>query len=184
MALAKVIADSGLRPVSCSMFTSDFYKLSEKERRFVTGATWNGKKFLTTGCPNKPYFVLFTECLKVVTGYTTMGQRAHFFCGVDSPAAGYATEVFAAYRARHSSEKKLGTIAFPLASETPHLQAADLFSHLGYQHMLERKQTRDFTTMPSQPIQVMLRNRKSDGDTLFRSEKVLREMIAVIPNMG
>jgi hypothetical protein len=181
--LADAIAASEIHPVCCGIFVSDFANLSEKERKFFTGATWNTKKFLNSGCPSKPYFVVFTECLKAVAAHIRGGQKAHFFCGLDRPVSEYAREVFALYKSRPSSKHKLGTIAFPSASETPHLQAADLFSYLSYQHMLERKVDRDWSKPPSKLVLTLLQNRKAEADTLFRSQDVLRQMISHIPNL-
>ena len=182
--LGTVVAESRIRPVCHGIYVGDFFKLSERERKFVTGATWTGKKFLTSGSPNKPYWVLFTENLKRVQDHTTYGQRVHLLCGIDRAASEYAKDVFANYQSRPSSKRKLGSIAFPYASETPHLQAADLLAHLSYHYMLERKESRDWSIPPEEPLYSLVRNRKADKDTLFFDEKVLREMISVIPNMS
>ena len=179
-ALTKAIVDSRIFPVCCGVSVPDFFSLSEKHRRFVTGATWDGKKFLTSGSPNKPYFMLFTECTKIVQAGTPLGQRAHFLCGLGKPIEGYAREVFAEYRLRPSAEQKLGTIAFPLARETPHLQAADLFSYLAYRHMLEHE---DWTTRASGPLAMLVRNRKTANDVSFRKAWALKKAISSIPNM-
>lgn len=181
--IGEVVRRSRIYPVCSGFFVADFFNLSEKQRKFVTGGTWDGKKFLTSGCPNKPYFVVFTECLKAVQKHVAGGQRAHFYCGIDRPAGEYAREVFGFYRTRPSANKKLGTIAFPHASEIPALQIADLFSYLTYQFMLERRQTKDWTAPPTEALAMLLFNRKAEGDTTLRDEKQLREMISVIPNM-
>lgn len=179
--LVRVVVDSGIHPVATGVSVPDFFSLSEKHRKFVTGATWDGKRFISSGSPNKPYFMLFTECTKVVQKYTPLGQRARFFCGLGKPVEGYAREVFAEYRFRPSSEQKLGTIAFPLASKTPHLQAADLFSYLAYRYMLDHK---EWNVSPSGPLAMLIRNRKRDGDVSFRKAAALKQAIAVIPNMA
>jgi hypothetical protein len=185
--LGQAVAECPVHPFCYGIFTDDFFKLSLSERKFVTGAFWNaGKgKFTTSGCPNKPYFLAFTECLKIVTSHTPLGSRAHFFFGVDRPVAGYATVLFRYFRAHSAdpSRKKFGAIAFPLAKETPQLQLADLFSYLSYQHMLERRASGDWTSPPSRLLLSLLRNRKSEEDTSYRSEKLIRDMISVVPNL-
>ncbi len=115
-ALARAIADSRIHPVCYGVFVADFFKFSLIERRFLTGATWDATKetFLSTGCPNKPYFYVFDECLKTVTSHTPAGSRAHFFFGVDRPVAGYARLHFRylKWRSRIISTDKFRVIDF------------------------------------------------------------------------
>ena len=186
-ALGKTVAECHIHPVCYGLFVDDFFKFSLAERRFLTGGTWNAtrQRFLSTGCPNKPYFVAFTECLKTVVSHTPMGARAHFFFGVDRPVAEYARGLFRYLKLRSQiiSTNRFGIIGFPLASLTPHLQVADLFSYLSYQHMLERKASGDWSSPPSRLLLAMLRNRKLEVDTSYRTGKLLRDMISVVPNL-
>jgi hypothetical protein len=184
--LVRVVSECRVHPFCYGIFVDDFFKLSLNQRKFVTGAFWNAEtgKFTTTGCPNKPYFLAFTECLKIVTAHTPMASRAHFFFGVDRPIEGYAKVLFRYFRTRSTdlSRKKFGTISFPLAKQTPQLQLADLFSYLSYKHMLERRVSGDWTSPPSKLLLPLLQNRKSEGDTYWRSERLIKEMISVVPN--
>jgi len=181
-ALTKAIEDSGIYPVCCGVSVPDFFSLSEKHRRFLTGGTWNGNRFTSSGSPQKPYFMLFTECTKVVQEYTPLAGRAHFFCGLGRPVEGYAREVFAEWKLRPSSFKKLGMLSFPLASETPHLQAADLFSYSAYKYMLEHKH---WDVPPSSTLARLIKNRRNIRDVSFRKAWALKEaVVSAIPNMG
>jgi hypothetical protein len=131
-ALGEIVAECRIYPICFGLFVEDFFRFSLEERRFLTGATWDGnqKRFLSTGCPEKPYFVAFNECLKVVAYYTPICARADFFFGTDRPVAGYARNLFVDLKEKPTvvSTERFGAIGFPLASETPRLQAADLFS--------------------------------------------------------
>jgi hypothetical protein len=185
--LSDAVAECKIHPVAYGLFVDDFFAFSLPERRFLTGGTWDAEqlRFRSTGCPNKPYFVAFTECLKIVTSHTPAMGSANFYCGVDRPAGGYAKTLFRYLknRSRIVSTEKFGTIGFPLAAETPRLQLADLFSYLSYHHMLERKASGDWTSQPSDVLIALLRNRKTPEDTSFRTAQLLREMISVVPNL-
>lgn len=196
--LCKVTSESRIRPVCYGVFTDDFLSLSISERRFLTGATWDGekKKFLSSGNPNKPYFVAFIECLKVATAHCPTAERVHFFFGTDRPASKYANGLFRYLELRakamqrsksaiyqEANPAKWGTIDFPKAGETPQLQVADLFSYLGYNHILERRQNGDWNTPPSGLLLALLRNRRSPLDTSYRTAELLRNMISVVPGL-
>jgi hypothetical protein len=185
--LGNAVAACKVHPVCYGLFMADFYGFSLEERRFLTGATWdaNQRRFRSTGCPSRPYFVAFNECLKVVTSYTPATERANFFFGVDRPAGDYATVLFRYLktRSRIISTDKFGNIGFPLASVTPRLQLADLFSYLSYRHMLERRASGDWTSNPSALLLPLLRNRRSPEDTSFRTAALLRDMISVVPHL-
>jgi hypothetical protein len=187
-ALGGAVAGCRIHPVCYGLIVGDFFKFSLDERRFLTGGTWSATKqrFLSSGCPSKPYFLAFTECLKTVVSHTPMAERAHFFFGVDRPVAEYATRLFRYLKLRSKiiSTNRFGMIGFPLASETPHLQVADLFSYLSYQHMLERNASGDWASPPSSLLLALLRNRKREIDTSYRTEKLIRDMISVVPNLA
>jgi hypothetical protein len=185
--LGETVASCRIHPVCYGIFVDEFFAFSLNHRKFLTGASWDAqkRKFLTTGCPSKPYFVPFVECLKIVTSHTPMGERGGFFCGVDRPVAEYADALFRYIKLRSPalSTEKLGTISFPLAARTPQLQAADLFSCLSYRHMLERRANGNWASPPSALLASLLRNRKSPDDTSFRTGKLIKEMISVVPNL-
>jgi hypothetical protein len=183
--LADAIATCKIHPVCAGLFVDDFFEFSLVERRFMTGATWNDsqKKFLSSGSPERPYFVAFQECLRTVSLHTPLGGRASFYFGVDRPVAEFAEPYFRylRWRSRIVANNKFGTIGFPLARETPHLQAADLLSYLSYNHMLQRKESRNWTAPPSSLIVTLLRNRKSPDDTIYLDKKLLRARITGVP---
>lgn len=183
-AIADKIAGCRVYPACYGLFVDEFFGFSLNERRFLTGASWNGKRFLTSGCPNKPYFVAFVECLKIVTDHTRIG-RSHFFFGIDRPASEYAAPLFRYLRARSRAvdREKLGDVAFPEAKKTPELQAADLFSYLSYKHMQERRASGDWGTPPSELILRLICNRLRPEDVGFRSAPLIKAMLAGVPGL-
>jgi hypothetical protein len=144
-ALAQTISKYQIIPISASIVVKDFMSMPTIHRRLFTGALLDDEKgkLVGTGSPNKPYFLPFQFILRMVTNQARPGEKAHLFCGLDRPFAEYAVTLFAerknrpGHRPDWESRKRLGDIAFPLASERPQLQAADLLVHLLYQHDLK-----------------------------------------------
>ncbi|MGB7603036.1 MAG: hypothetical protein WBM24_22225 [Candidatus Sulfotelmatobacter sp.] len=88
---------SGLKkihPVCFSIDVEAFNSFSLAQRKFMTGAIVKKRKMVTSGCPSKPYFVPFQNCIKNVCDHAPVGSKAHFFFGLDRPFADYATELF------------------------------------------------------------------------------------------
>jgi hypothetical protein len=188
--LAQAIGDYRVYPVSFGIVVADFNSYNEKQRRFITGATLNEKtgEFLSSGCPNKPYFVPFQLCLKHVTAYAPVGGKAHFLFGSDRPFAGYARSLFdqikkqvreGSYPGTTWKEKdRLGKAEFPLAKKTPQLQAADLYCFLTYQHMLERRAANDWSVQPSGLLRHCLKNIRSAEGHAYQDKRCIDEMLA------
>lgn len=196
--IGAVVRECRIHPVCYGVFAEDFFSLSLPERRFLTGATWHAgkRKFLSSGNPEKPYFVAFTECLKIVGAYTPAVGRVHFFFGSDRPAAEYATKLFRYLKRRTQltrlakipvdsrfSTEKFGGIHFPLAKETPSLQVADLFAYLSYVYMIERRASGDWQTPPGALLSNLLQNIKQANDAAYHSAQLMRDIISVVPNL-
>jgi hypothetical protein len=187
--LAGVIAGSRIYPVSCGLFVDDFLGFSLVERKFMTGATWHHaeRRFSSTGCPNKPYFVPFQEVLRRVSLSAPPGAKSHYFFGLGRPLAKYALVYFRYLKARArvltiaKKYTRFGAIRFPEAKSTPALQAADLFSYLTYRHMMERRRTGDWESFPSSPIVTMIQRRKVPEDTVYYTRHTMRLMLAQVP---
>jgi hypothetical protein len=187
--LVQVIAAHKVYPVSLGIVVEDFNSYTEKQRRFLTGATLDDKtgKFKSMGCPSKPYFVPFQLCLKTVTSYAPIGGKAHFIFGVDRPFSKYALEMFAQVKKQVSEDlcpwttwkekDRLGDPSFPPAKETPQLQAADLYCFLTYKHMMERYAAKDWTVQPSGLLLNCLRNMRSRDDHAFQDKCCLDKML-------
>lgn len=184
-ALSHVISKHAkINPVSFGVVVDDFKSFSLPQRKFLTGATLKRKKLVTTGCPNKPYFVPFQLCIKRVTDYAPVGGKAHFFFGLDRPFAGYATSLFAQVKnnlvagSDWKSKDRLGDPAFPLASETPQLQAADLLVHLTYQYLLDRLAAGGAVISHLSPLFAeCLRNKRAVDDHAFQDKRCMQQTL-------
>jgi hypothetical protein len=65
-------------------------------------------------------------------------------------------------------KERLGSSAFPLAKETPQLQAADYFAYLSYAHGIEGLSKRNWRVPPTSPLnQVVQRVRGKKTDLIF-----------------
>jgi hypothetical protein len=187
--LTQTIGEYKISPISFGIVVADFNSYNERQRKFITGATLDEKtgKFLSTGCPNKPYFVPFQLCLKRVTAYAPIGGKANFFFGSDRPVAGYARSLFDQIKmqVRQGSwpgttwkeKNRLGNSDFPLAKQTPELQAADLYCFLTYQHMLERHKAHDWDVRPSGLLANCLKNMRSAEDHAYQNKRCIDEML-------
>lgn len=182
--LARVISQhKKIHPVSFGIVVEDFKSFSSLQRKFMTGAIVKGSKLLSSGCPSKPYFVPFQNCMRAVTEYAPAGGKAHFFFGVDRPFAGYAAEMFRQtkeFPVPHSEWKtkdRLGDPSFPLASETPQLQAADLLVHVAYLHLSKMLAAGAKTIQASPLFKECLRNARSVEDHGYQDRTRLIETL-------
>jgi hypothetical protein len=176
--VADVIANHPkIHPIAAGIVVDDFYSFPDDARRYFTGATVRRGELVTSGCPNKPYFVPFQRCVVQICDYAPVGSRADFFFGLDRPFAEYARHLFdgmkvSDIRADEFPEFKvewkdrLGISKFPLAKETPQLQAADFLTCLTYHHMLDCG-PQVVTTEPSPLLAKCISNRRTMEDFYF-----------------
>jgi hypothetical protein len=180
-ALAQTIATSEIYPISSGIIVDDFFSFTEEQRKFFTGATimpnW---KLKNSGSPNKPYFVPFQRVLENVTSYTTRSRVANFSFGIDRPMEKYAKPFFGQIKKSAwtgfgwKTRDRLGAPLFPLAKETPQLQAADLLSLLTYRHMEERHAANDWEVMPKGLLETCLRKMRSRNDHGYETRDSLQ----------
>lgn len=139
--LIRAVTAYKIHPVTNAIDVDAFNSFPEINRRFFTGAELRDGRLRSSGCPNRPYFVPFQKCVKRIASYAPIGGRAHFFCGLDSVFGKYATSLYRILRTAKTLDSefkdRLGDIAFPLAKETPQLQAADLLTYLTFQELEE-----------------------------------------------
>jgi len=93
------------------------------------------------------------NCIKRIASYAPVGGKAHFFFGLDRPFGKYAAALYKILKTGPTLtsvafRERLGDIAFPLAKETPQLQAADLLAYLTTQHVEERLAAGNFNSPP------------------------------------
>lgn len=189
-ALATVISEQHkVYPVAHAIVIADFYSLSNDERRFITGATLKqpSGRLEGSGCPNRPYFVPFQNIVKLITDYAPVGGKANFNFGLGRPLADYATVLFEQMLGKPetqlavstwTSRDRLGKRSFPLAAKTAPLQAADLFVHLVYQHMLEGIGSSNFMKLPTSLEQLCMANAKATEHFGYQDRAALENVIA------
>lgn len=133
-----------LYPVGQAIVVEDFNLFTDQQKRFFTGAVLDDGKLKTFGCPGKPYFMPFQNCVKQIAKAAAT-TKVNFYFGLDRPFGGYATmllgELKESTHVYHEWGKHIGLASFPFAAETPQLQAADFLSYLLYRDMAERKKS-------------------------------------------
>lgn len=167
-------------PVSSGIIIEDFESFSLDEKKFMTVATlFHRTAKLEGGCPTKPYFVPFQLCVRTIAAYTPRRWRAHFYFGLDRNFYSYANALFRdmKMKAPISWREKLGDPAFPLAAETPELQAADVLAYLTYTHMKKHFHSRTWTVQPESRLAYLLQRAKSRGDFRCFDKAALHSML-------
>lgn len=181
-----------IHPICAGLSIDDFNTFSHEERRFFTGAGVNqNSKLTTSGAPSKPYFFLFQTCVISISHYTSKGSKAHFFFGLGRPFAEYATALFAQILNSKPQDSKLrkelllldwkdrlGTLSFPLAKQTPQLQAADFFANLTYHHVLAAGENIEFA-QPNPLLSRCIQNARSRQDFSFFTKYNLQVQLQV-----
>lgn len=174
--LALAIGEYEIYPICCSILVADFNSFSLVQRMFMTGARMNGNKFISSGCPSKPYFVPFQRCIERLGSYAPIGSRVHFFFGLDKPIAEYANGLLAQIKHDPVSphRERLGMPSFPLVKETPPLQAADLLAQLTYQDTLERFSSKTQNEGPTGLLAACLRRLRVREDFSHYNQELLQ----------
>lgn len=176
--LVDVIGRYKITPVSRAVIVDDFNSFSETQRRFLTGARLLNGRLVTSGCPNRPYFLPFSTCLKQVLSYAPVGGKAHFFFGLDRPFFKYASASFAALKnnGHHQFQDRMGDVAAPIAKETPQLQAADLLALLTFRHIEEVRKTGDWK-IKNPLLEACLVRTQMPEDHAFHNQEVIQDSL-------
>ncbi len=137
-ALTAAITTHGAQPLGAIVDTEAFKALRYGERRFLTGGIWNHdkRKWLTSGAPSKPYFLLFQHCVREIAQRVPAAGRATFFFDRQEEFRSLALETFyvATGLLEEPERSRLGDCGFrPKATTTP-LQAADMLAHCLFAH--------------------------------------------------
>jgi hypothetical protein len=181
--LANAVAAHKIYPVAQGVLVSDFHKFSLVERRFLTGATLRPDgRIKESGNASKPYFAPFQQVIKRVLSYAPVGGKGHFFFGVDRPSGKYAEALYATLKGNpdHPYADRFGQIGFPLAKETPALQAADFLTYLVYHDMLTGEKIKSWQAV-SPVVRTLLRNIRDRADLCYQDEQCIRETLRTIP---
>ena len=131
------VEHSEVRPFGSAIVVNEWKRFPIEHRKWLTGAVWNGHRFKTSGCPNKPYFVPFQ--LSVIEAARFNEAIVHHFFGLDKSFSGHANQMYKEIKKLKTlpERDKLGNISFPLSRDIAGLQAADLL-HRFYRHCKAR----------------------------------------------
>lgn len=134
--LVQATISNRIFPICYGVVVDDFSVLPLQTRQWLTGARFstNGEA-LTSGCPNKAYYLPFSFCVIDSARMSGANQidKIHFFAGLDRTFHEYASVLYRFImedsRMVASVKSLLGQISFPLAKDTPGLQSADLLAY-------------------------------------------------------
>jgi hypothetical protein len=176
--------------VAVGLIVDDFYSFLEARRRFLTGARIKNGKFITSGNPDKPYFMPFQTCIKIVLSHGQVGGKVYFFFGLNTPFASYANQFFQDLLQYSHTEyrDRIGTVAYPAARETPQLQAADLLVHLYYKDVVRRNATNSWDSPHPPLLSALLGRYLSAKDVCHHTKKNIEDGLdlnnIVLPDTG
>jgi len=186
--LVQAIMRNRVFPIGYAVVVKDFLALPLNLRRWFTGGKFTLEgKYVSSGCPDKSYYVPFQFCVldsARISG-ADVTNKIHFVAGLDRSFSGYANALFNYLfndpRLQASIQQRMGGITYPLAKDTPGLQAADLLVYRFYRFVLDKLSAKDNLPEPVL-ISRLLKNRKKkqrftlfDSDYLHKMQKMARE---------
>ncbi|SRR5579871_3997936 len=137
--VSTIESNSKLHPVCSVVVMQSWNKLSQNQRRFLTGGKLVRGKFKSSGCPSKPYFLPFQACVMNAAAHAPIGGKAHYFFDLNKQFKGYALDCFALLKSYDLKVKdRIGDIDFKTGLEAVQLQAADLYCYQLYQYALRK----------------------------------------------
>ncbi len=188
--LVQVILRHRIFPICSGIIVDDFRVLPLQTRQWLTGAKFSATtgEALSSGCPNKSYYLPFSFCVldaARMSGANSV-DKIHFFAGLDRTFHEYASTLYKFTledsRIQRSLKSLLGQISFPLAKDTPGLQAADLLAYRLHRLTLDRIKAKDKVPVPPLLAQI-LRYRKNKQRFLMFDSVRLKELEQLGRNM-
>jgi len=170
--LIKVIGDNWIYPIGFGIVVKDFNDLPLERKQWLTGGKFRADKYISFGCPNKPYYLPFQFCVLGASQISGASARdkINFFAGLDRTFSGYATELHKSLlgdeRIDQDLRVRLGQISYPFAKDTPGIQAADLVANRMYQHAQKLLENR-YLEAPILLRKILKRAKKNQRFTLF-----------------
>jgi hypothetical protein len=181
--LLEAITDNELHAIGAGVMLADWNRLDLKQRRYLTGAEYSPalNKFKSSGCPTKPYFLPFQDCILKVIKHCKRGEKAHFFFDLNKQFSGYSVDLYALIKKHQTTfpfqSDSLGTLSLPTGLEAVHLQAADLFCYLLKQHMNSKLTNNRIKSCPMLK-RATLHSRASEDSSLYDWEEFARKTFA------
>jgi hypothetical protein len=143
--LLAAVHNTRMEPLGAYVQTDVFSSFTYGERKYLTGGKFrfdNGQiKWLTSGAPTKPYFLIYDHCLAEATQRTKPGHKALFIFDQQKTFEGRALQQFGETAAVLSQApegwgKRFAGVLFQERHEVPGLQAADLYTHCWYRYVV------------------------------------------------
>lgn len=131
-ALLEIIEQTRIYPVAGAISFEEWDRLSVDERRFLTGATYRGKKLVSSGKPTQRMFLPVHHCFIRPTMHCKAGIVMTYAFDIDEGNKSWTTQLYNYIRNKDVSEetrKKMGSaVSFVDSASSPEVQAADLLS--------------------------------------------------------
>lgn len=184
--LLETIIANKLHPVGSAVVMDDWKRLSLEQRKYLTGAEYSfkRKRFTSSGCPGKAYFLPFQDCLAKVARQCEVGQRAHFFFDLNKQFSGYTKDLYALIKTYSEPmpfyTNALGTLSLPTGFEAVHLQAADLYCYLLQQHIPAKLKDKNLKT-PALLRKAVTHRRPLESSSLLDWEEFAARLARVRP---
>jgi hypothetical protein len=143
--LLSAVHDSTIHPIGSYVNTAVFFGFTYGERKYLTGGKFNGEtlKWLTTGAPSKPYFLIYDHCLAEALHRTKVGMRTLFIFDQQRQFESRAVQQFSesmtvlSHRAGDVARGKYAGVLFHERTDVPGLQAADLYTHCWHRYVTD-----------------------------------------------
>ena len=179
--LVQTITRNRIFPVGNAIIVGEWNALSLDQRRSLSGAEFKNGRFVSSGSPNKPYYIPFLFCVYNSVNHSGTTEKVHFFAGLDKDFSKYAVVLYQGILKdeRILVRDLLGNIDFPLSKDTPPLQAADLLAYQLYQHNLVRFHR---STTKSPILERIIKHRRPDQSFLVFGRKRLLDLLKMCGN--
>jgi hypothetical protein len=148
-ALIDAIQSVALHPIGAGVEYSAFNKRTLDERIFLTGGIKSEKKWLTSGSPDRPYYLGFQHCITDAIEYAQHSHiKVNFFCDTQKQLAPYAHDLYARYKTRHPRRlAHCGELSYVSRVSIRVVQAADLLSYVAYRHGVNPTEETDYALL-------------------------------------
>lgn len=141
--LTQIIHGHRIYPLGCGIDVQAFNDFTIGERRFLTCGIWNPRKGVFeanhNGKPSSPYFAAFQYFVRNALDRTPEKAKLHLVFDHQDQMESYAHNAFEAWGKipRHKSDvEKLDSITYQVSTNTPQLQAADLYTYGWYNYIV------------------------------------------------
>lgn len=130
--LLAIIEETDIYPVAAAVYLKKWEELPLIERRFLTGASFRGRKLLTSGKPSERLFLPAHHCFIHPLTYCKDGMTTVFAFDMDVQNSGWACNMYSYMREKVVTVRErsmMGRELIPTHSVgSPEIQAADLLA--------------------------------------------------------